>query len=71
LHAMSIGIIACYDMYKECCEGELDASWKISEKHRMTYLEFKLKLSKQMLFYDPRKEVYAGDNKFRICTQQP
>jgi len=71
LHAMSLGIIACYDMYKECCEGELDASWKISEKHRMTYSEFRLKLSKQMLLYDPRKEVYAGDNKFRICTQQP
>lgn len=25
LHALLLGVIACYDMYCECCEGELDA----------------------------------------------
>jgi hypothetical protein len=40
LHAMSMGIIACYNTYLECCEGELDALWKVEEKDRMTFLQF-------------------------------
>ncbi len=69
LHAMSMGIIACYDMYLECCEGELDARWKVEEKDRMTFLQFQLKLSEQMLTYDLRNELYAGNTKFRCITQ--
>ena len=61
LHAMSMGIIACYNMYLECCEGELNAQWKVEEKNRMTWL----KLSEQMLTYDPRNALYAGNAKVR------
>jgi hypothetical protein len=56
-------------MYLECCEGELDAAWKVEEKCRMTFLQFRLMLSKQMLMYDPWNDLYAGDDKFRCSTQ--
>jgi hypothetical protein len=70
LHAQSMGIIAAYDMYQECCDGELDASWAIPIKKRMSFTEFRIKLSEQMLQYDPRNNRYCGDNKFRRYTQQ-
>jgi len=69
-HAKSMGIIAAYDMYKECCDGLLDGSWAIPVKKRMSFSEFRMKLSEQMLTYDPRKNRYAGDDKFRRYTQQ-
>ncbi len=71
LHAMTMGIVACYDMYRECCSGELDERWKVEPKEMMTYAEFLCKLSEQMLTYDPRKKAYAGDEKFRLNTQMP
>lgn len=71
LHAMSMGIVACYDMYHECCSGDLDESWKVNEKERMSYSEFLLKLSEQMLTYNPSNGVYAGDEKFRLMTKLP
>jgi hypothetical protein len=62
-------VVATYDMYKECCEGLLDSTWKIDEKERMSYYEFCMKLSKQMLEYDPRNNQYNGENKLRLFTQ--
>ncbi len=62
-------VVAVYDMYKECCEGLLDSTWKINEKERMSYSEFHMKLSKQMLEYNPRNNQYNGDNKLRLFTQ--
>jgi hypothetical protein len=41
-----MGIVAAYDMYKECCDGLLDAPWKVDEKDRMSYSEFRMKLLK-------------------------
>jgi hypothetical protein len=70
LHAKSMGIIAAYDMYNECCDGLLDPSWAISIKKRMGFTEFRMRLSEQMLQYDPRDNRYAGDDKFRRFTQQ-
>ncbi len=52
-------------MYLECCEGELDAQWKVEEKDRMTFLQFWFKRLEQMLTYDPQIELYAGNAKFR------
>ena len=71
LHAMSLGIIACYDMYKECCDGGLDPSWKVEIKNRMSFAKFLMRLSEQLLTYDPRNNEYAGDNRLRAATQQP
>jgi hypothetical protein len=64
LHAMSmIGMIAAYNMYLECNEGMLNAVWRVAKKDRMSFS------SQQMLMYDPRIDLYAGDNKFRRSTQ--
>jgi hypothetical protein len=64
-----MGIVAAYDMYKECCDGLLDAPWKVDEKDRMSYSEFRMKLSKQLLAYDPKYNLYNGDDKQRSFTQ--
>ncbi len=69
LHAMSMGVIAVYDMYLECSDGMLDAAWMVAKKDRMSFSQFRLRLSEQMLFYDPRNNLYAGDKKFRRTTQ--
>jgi len=66
---MSIGMIVAYDMYLECSEGLLDAAWMVAKKDRMSFSQFRLRLSEQMLQYDPRNDLYAGDEKFRRTTQ--
>ena len=40
----------------ECCEGGLYPEWFIEEKDRKTFQEFRLKLSGQMLTYDPKDQ---------------
>ncbi|KAL7528119.1 hypothetical protein ACHAXR_005384 [Thalassiosira sp. AJA248-18] len=70
LHALSIAVIAAYDMYHEIVEGGLDEEWFVPAKDRMSFRKFRLLLSKQMLMYDPKKEKYPGDAQFRSVTQQ-
>ena len=70
LHGQSLGIIAAYDMYLECCEGEIDQSWKVDIKKRMTFSQFRMRLSEQMLTYDPGMKLYPGDGTFRTVTQK-
>ena len=55
LYVQSMSIVAAYDMYKECCDGLLDATWKVDGKDRMSNSEFRMKLSNQMLEYDPKE----------------
>lgn len=69
LHAQSLGIIAAYDMYIECCEGNLDASWAVDVKKRMSFSQFRIQLSEQMLGYSPVNNLYPGDKTFRISTK--
>ncbi len=69
LHVQSMGVVAAYDMYKEWCEGLLDSTWKIDEKEMMSYSEICMKLSKQMLEYNPRNNQYIGDDKLCLFTQ--
>ena len=69
-HALSLGVIACYDMYIECCEGGLDPEWKVKEKERMNFSTFRFKLSKQMMGYAPSDNIYSGDDKFRESTKK-
>ncbi len=66
LHAMSMGVIAAFDMYLECSEGLLDAAWMVAKKDRMSFSQFRLRLSEQMLLYDPRNDLYAGDKKITV-----
>lgn len=69
LHVLALSVIASYHMYLECCEGELNQDWKIPEKKRMSFSEFRLVLSRQMLAYDPIERKYSGDDKFRENTK--
>ena len=64
LHALSMAVIASYDIYIECCEGELDPDWKVDEKDRLSLRDYRLQLSEQMLTYDPKQQVYQGDGAF-------
>ena len=71
LHGLSICVVAAYDMYIECCEGELDSDWFVDEKSRMSFREFRLTLSEQMLKYNPANESLPGDEFFRAWTRRP
>ena len=71
LHFLSMAVTSAYDMYIECCEGNLDPSWFVEEKDRASFSEFRQVLSEQMLKYDPRNDKLPGDRKFRRSTQQP
>ena len=71
LHCLSIAVCAAYNMYLECTEGMLDEEWKVEKDKRMSYREFRLKLSVQMLAYDPTQRMYPNDEKFRDATNQP
>jgi hypothetical protein len=48
----------------------LNAAWKIPQKKSMSFKSFRLKLSGQMLAYDPRDALYPADDKTRAFSQQ-
>jgi len=56
-------------MYLEYSEGLLNAAWMVAKKDRMSFSHLRLRLSEQMLQYDPHNDLYAGDEKFRRTTQ--
>jgi hypothetical protein len=66
-HAKALAIVTAYDMYLECCEGKLDSSWKIDRPE--SFHTFREKLSLQQLQYDPKQQLYPGDDKMRVVTQ--
>ena len=69
LYELSLAIIVSYNMYNECCDGGLDLIWKIDMKERLTFAEFRLRLSGQMLRYHTFENKNAGDKKFREFSQ--
>ena len=69
LHAKKIAIATSYAMYKEACEGNLDPDWKI--ENPVSFWEWRDKLSKQMLQYDPADQLYPKDEIFRAVTSLP
>ena len=70
LHALSIAVVACFDMYVECTEGELDPDWYINKKSRMSFRAFRLLLSEQMLKYTPKDNKLPGDECFRAWSRR-
>ncbi len=62
-------MIAAYDMYIECCEGGLDSEWFVEEKERLSCRDFRIRLLESMIEYDPRKQMYRGDEAFRKVTK--
>lgn len=63
-----VAVVAC-DIHLECCEGTLNDGWKIDKP--VSFHRFREKLAKQQLRCDPRDRKYAGDEFFRVSTQQP
>ena len=61
IHTKKLGISVAYDMFLECCEGNFNEDWFISEKSRMYLHEFRENLSTQMMNYDPRHNKFKGD----------
>jgi hypothetical protein len=55
-------------MYVECCKGGLNEEWFIVEKDHLSFRDFQLKLMQQMLMYDPRQQMYPGNENFRTVT---
>ena len=69
IHAKAMAAVIAYDIYLECCQGKMLAGeWKIEKP--VTFHRFREKLYKQMLQYSPRNRKYAGDQNFRIATQE-
>ena len=44
LHVLSMGVVAAYDMYNQCCDGTLDTSWEIDKSRRLSFSAFCQKL---------------------------
>jgi hypothetical protein len=53
-------------MYRECCEGNIESTWK---REPVSYFEFREQLSQQMLQYSPANKKYPGDDKMRVNTK--
>ena len=70
-HFLAMGVVAAYDMYIECCEGELNQEWYIEPRDRMGFRDFRLALSEQMIVYDSKKSHLPGDKSFRAFTRCP
>ena len=69
IHAKALAVVVAYDMYLECAEGKMRAGeWKVQKP--VDFHQFREKLGKQMLEYDPKDRKYPGDEKFRESTQQ-
>ena len=68
IHGKSLAVVVAYDMYLECCEGNLKPGWKIDAP--VTFWRFREKLPEQMLQYDARERRYPGDEFMRQSTHQ-
>jgi hypothetical protein len=56
-------------MYIECCKGGLNAEWFNDMKEHLSFQGFQLELSQQMLTYDPRQQMYQGNENSRMVTK--
>lgn len=68
-HAHAMVIAVAYDIYIECCEGEIEEEWKVEKP--VSSWDFQRILSMQMLTYLPSKVKYPGDEKMRAVTVSP
>jgi hypothetical protein len=69
IHAKAMAIVIAYDMYLECCEGNLDPTWKVDKP--VDFFTFRERLALQMLHYNPSQQKLPGDEKFRLNTSKP
>ena len=70
LHFWAMGVVSSYDMYRMACDGLLDPEWAVPESERMTFRDYRMILSGQMLEYHPKNGLLPGDEHFRFNTKQ-
>jgi hypothetical protein len=70
VHFFSFIVVTAFSIYKECCDGELNADWKLDKKERLDFFEFREKLFTQMIKYNPADNKYPGDASFRAYMVQ-
>ena len=68
LHAKGMSTVVVYDIYLEVCKCKLDESWTNADP--ISYHKICEQILTQILAYDPRKRLYAGDELMRISTKQ-
>ena len=66
LHAKAMVCAIAYGIYIECSEGNLNPAWKVDKT--LSFWEFRDKLGRQLLSYDPRYGHYPGDKLMRSYT---
>ncbi len=69
-HGILTDIVANYAMYKECCNCELVKKWEVNQEDCLAYQQFWLKLSQQMIEYDPTSQLNKHDENMRRSTYQ-
>ena len=68
-HALSMAIVIAFDVYGECCNGDLEENWR--NDNPVDFHKFRSILSKQMLAYCPKRLKYPGDQNMRSVTAIP
>lgn len=68
-HGKKLGVIVAFDIYLECCEGNLHPLWKVEKP--VSFHRFREKLGLQMVQYSPSNQHYPGDEKLRANTVLP
>jgi hypothetical protein len=67
-HCFAMVLVLAHSIYEECAEGEIEPTWKVEKKRVLSFFEFREKLSRQMLGYNPKKILYPGDAQMRCVT---
>jgi len=67
IHGKAMAVVVAYDIYLECCTGNLTPGWKTKA---VSFYRFREILARQMLHYSPTDRKYPGDEAMRACTQQ-
>ena len=66
-HAKAIAMSMAYNIYVQCCEGNVDPEWAMKA---VTSTRFKQELSLQMVQYKAWNKKYPGDEMMRGATQR-
>ena len=67
-HGKKLAVTVAFDVYLECCEGNLHPLWKTKP---VSFHRFREKLGLQMVQYSPSNQHYPGDERLRANTVLP
>jgi len=72
-HALALALVTAYDIYQELSTEEQARSFFGNSDcfPTLTFHQFRDKLSRQGLQYDPTQQNYLGDERMRVNTKMP